>query len=252
MFRKNGKPGLSGSDPLNVGGGSFAGAYPARDRIILVISPYGLGDSLIGAIEHEFRFLRVVVVPDMARASMAPIEDVDLIVIDRASAGSFIHHREVFLSGRAAPIAVLVRSDKDVGDAVTALVEQQMIKGVISTDTKLEIILSVFKILLCGGEYLPVTLFRRAAVKEISRARQANNTTELTAREWQILSYAATGSKNRSIADELNLSEHTVKIHIHNIIRKLGVHNRTEAAAYYFANKDNANIAEITSSRRPN
>lgn len=250
MFRKDGKPGLSGSDPLCLGGESLAGVHPKRDRIILVISPYGLSNSLIDAIENEFRFLRVVVVPDMARASTAPIENVTLIVIDRASVRSFVHHREALLSRHAAPVAVLVRSDGDIGDAATALVKQQVIKGVISTETKLEIILSVFKILLCGGEYLPAALFRSAATKDISRRKKGNATTELTAREWEILSHAAMGKKNSSIADKLNLSEHTVKIHIHNIIRKLGVHNRTEAAVYYFANKDNANIAETRPGRR--
>jgi DNA-binding NarL/FixJ family response regulator len=41
--------------------------------------------------------------------------------------------------------------------------------------------------------------------------------------------------QNKVIAAALKLSENTVKIHLHNIIRKLGAHNRTEAAAMYFA-----------------
>jgi len=43
----------------------------------------------------------------------------------------------------------------------------------------------------------------------------------------------------------LGLSEHTVKIHIHNIITKLGVHNRTEVVALYFEHrrKDSAGNA---------
>lgn len=42
------------------------------------------------------------------------------------------------------------------------------------------------------------------------------------------------GNQNKIIAAALGLSEHTVKIHIHNIITKLGVHNRTEVVALYF------------------
>lgn len=57
---------------------------------------------------------------------------------------------------------------------------------------------------------------------------------ELTVRELEVLAMVARGHQNKIIAADLGLSEHTVKIHIHNIIRKLGVHNRTEAAAIYF------------------
>ena len=57
----------------------------------------------------------------------------------------------------------------------------------------------------------------------------------LTEREREILERVARGNQNKIIAADLGLSEHTVKIHLHNIIRKLGVHNRTEAAAIYHA-----------------
>lgn len=57
---------------------------------------------------------------------------------------------------------------------------------------------------------------------------------ELTARELEVLARVAQGHQNKIIAFDLGLSEHTIKIHLHNIIQKLGVHNRTEAAAKYF------------------
>ena len=58
------------------------------------------------------------------------------------------------------------------------------------------------------------------------------------ARELQILAMVARGLQNKLIAAALGLSEHTVKIHLHNIITKLGVHNRTEAVALYFEHRD--------------
>ena len=47
----------------------------------------------------------------------------------------------------------------------------------------------------------------------------------------------ASGQPNKIIAGQLNLSEHTVKLHIHRIIGKLGVTNRTEAAIWYHRNR---------------
>jgi DNA-binding NarL/FixJ family response regulator len=53
----------------------------------------------------------------------------------------------------------------------------------------------------------------------------------LTAREKELLQLMARGLPNRDIALALSLSENTVKYHVRQILHKLGVHNRTEAAA---------------------
>jgi DNA-binding NarL/FixJ family response regulator len=53
----------------------------------------------------------------------------------------------------------------------------------------------------------------------------------LTKREVEILDLVERGLPNKSIANQLNLSDYTVKVHMHNIITKLGVQNRTAAAA---------------------
>lgn len=55
----------------------------------------------------------------------------------------------------------------------------------------------------------------------------------LTCRERQVLELVTQGHQNKIIATMLTLSENTVKLHIHHIISKLGVHNRTEAAIIY-------------------
>jgi DNA-binding NarL/FixJ family response regulator len=61
-------------------------------------------------------------------------------------------------------------------------------------------------------------------------ARQAG----LSPRETQMLQRLAEGRSNREIARELWLSEHTVKYHLTNVYRKIGVKGRTEAARYAF------------------
>jgi DNA-binding NarL/FixJ family response regulator len=58
----------------------------------------------------------------------------------------------------------------------------------------------------------------------------------LSTRETEILGSVARGLSNRAIAQDLWLSDQTVKFHLHNIYRKLGVRNRTEAAKYAFDN----------------
>lgn len=54
----------------------------------------------------------------------------------------------------------------------------------------------------------------------------------LTSREAEILRLASRGLSNKLTAQRLRISENTVKYHMKNIFKKLGVRNRAEAAAY--------------------
>jgi DNA-binding NarL/FixJ family response regulator len=58
----------------------------------------------------------------------------------------------------------------------------------------------------------------------------------LTEREVEMLEAVARGLSNQSISREFWITEQTVKFHLTNIYRKLGVSNRTEAARYAFSN----------------
>jgi DNA-binding CsgD family transcriptional regulator len=57
----------------------------------------------------------------------------------------------------------------------------------------------------------------------------------LTEREREVLHRAAHGETNAQIAADLGVTVHAVKFHLGSIFRKLGVHNRTGAAALYLA-----------------
>jgi DNA-binding NarL/FixJ family response regulator len=65
-----------------------------------------------------------------------------------------------------------------------------------------------------------------------TNARQRAGTPALTVRERSILSAVATGLPTAAISRDLWVSEHTVKFHLTNIYRKLGVANRASAVRY--------------------
>jgi DNA-binding NarL/FixJ family response regulator len=68
------------------------------------------------------------------------------------------------------------------------------------------------------------------------RAPSIDDRCPLTAREIEILGLAAQGYTNSRIAGHLWITEQTVKFHLSNTYRKLGVTNRTEASHYAYVN----------------
>lgn len=215
-----------------------------RERALLVVASAGvISNALLAAIECEFRFLRVHVVPDLGEACSSMVANVDLVLIERSLIGGLAYHYgDLSAWYPKATFAVLADSGEQQDGRLASLVEQRMVQGVVPTNSNLDILLSILRILLSGGEYVPSVVFRShlADSGQSARTRRDGAMSELTAREWQILGHVAKGSQNKIIANDLGLSEHTVKIHIHNIINKLGVHNRTEAAAIYFARQGSA------------
>lgn len=73
----------------------------------------------------------------------------------------------------------------------------------------------------------------RKLLQELSRPPQKPPTTEpLTERELSVLKLIAHGLSNQDIADELVISEATVRTHVSNILSKLHLASRTQAALY--------------------
>jgi len=79
------------------------------------------------------------------------------------------------------------------------------------------------------GERLNGLLAR--AIREEATAKQ-RDTASLTDREKEILQGLAQGLANKLIARNLKITEATVKVHVKNLLKKLGFHSRLEAAVW--------------------
>jgi DNA-binding NarL/FixJ family response regulator len=72
----------------------------------------------------------------------------------------------------------------------------------------------------------------RHLLSSLSAASHDAATAELTARELDVLSLVGTGRANKEIAARLGISERTARTHVSNILRKLGLTSRTQAALW--------------------
>ncbi len=77
-----------------------------------------------------------------------------------------------------------------------------------------------------------VQLSPKAAARLMREVRAPESPETLTDRETEVLRLLAQGRSNKEIAHDLTIGEKTVKTHVSNILSKLGVPSRTQAALY--------------------
>ena len=134
--------------------------------------------------------------------------------------------RQLKKSGNTAPIIVFSDA-KDVDQIAESL--KSGARGHVPTSTPLNIAMKAIRIVLVGGVFVPAdTLLSERGLRE-----EANPLDEdermFTTRQKAVVDALRKGKPNKLIAHELNMSESTVKVHIHNIMKKLQAKNRTEA-----------------------
>jgi DNA-binding NarL/FixJ family response regulator len=103
--------------------------------------------------------------------------------------------------------------------------------GFISTrSTGLAMTLSAIRFVQAGGTFAPLEMLLSDASAPTAAPAPAASPYRLTARQKAVLAQLQQGKANKIIAHELGMSESTAKVHIRNIMRKMGATNRTQAA----------------------
>ena len=92
---------------------------------------------------------------------------------------------------------------------------------------------------------------RRAPARAARPAHDDCFDAELTRREREVLGMLAEGETNARIAQRLVVSQDTVKTHVKHILRKLGVHNRSQAVSRYFRAQGGSQNAPFAEERSP-
>jgi DNA-binding NarL/FixJ family response regulator len=82
------------------------------------------------------------------------------------------------------------------------------------------------------GELQPDPTVARSLVTTLGTSRREDPTAVLTSRELEVLRLLGAGKANKEIAAELVISERTARTHVSNILGKLGLSSRTQAALW--------------------
>lgn len=87
-----------------------------------------------------------------------------------------------------------------------------------------------------GNTYLPSSLVPLMNSKKLQKNVDSEKIDSLTKRELEVLKLLAVGMYNKEVAQNLAISERTVKNHVSNIFKKLEVTDRTQAAVFAIRN----------------
>jgi two-component system, NarL family, nitrate/nitrite response regulator NarL len=130
-------------------------------------------------------------------------------------------------------VRVVMLTVAETSDTVNNALEAGASGYVLKGATGAELVLVVESI--CGGQsYVTPALGAKllAQMRQKAVSRKADGISDLTTREEEILAQVALGLTNKEIAKRLKLSEKTVKHYMTNVMQKLQVRNRVEAAMH--------------------
>ncbi len=113
-------------------------------------------------------------------------------------------------------------------------------QGFLPKSSQPSVMMNAIRVVLLGEIYVPPSLFSskpESAETTLTRGMDGRSLREmhpniqrLTRRQLGVLALIGQGLSNRDIAENLNISEGTVKVHVGAILKTLGVSNRTRAA----------------------
>ena len=213
---------------------------PANALLVVDRRPFVRGclASWLGSFGEEFQTLAIADIETVTNNDALKQAAAVLFGFDRAeTADQWLSSQIEWLRERCpdVPIALLLEAtDVSNSRAVASVVSRLAVQGYIPTSTSLEVAAAALRLVMAGGHYFPRLSHSAGSPELVSIGRTqpivpSQGVAKLTPREDAVLSMLATGAPNKIIAYRLGMSISTVKAHVHSIIRKLNVQNRTEA-----------------------
>ena len=200
---------------------------PSKPAIVVIHNCKFFRDCLVRCLEisypgHQvFSFDTII---EWKKAAEPEAQAPEALVFFSNANGSSSIGPEI-LKAAAASVPVIVMSDNDNLEWVLSVIKSGA-RGYIPTSLPLNVAVEAVRFILAGGTYVPVNSLNSALGKPLT-----SHAAEIfTDRQKMVVQAVCKGMANKQIAYELGMSEHTVKVHLRHIMRRLNVRNRTEVA----------------------
>jgi len=165
--------------------------------------------------------------------------NVDIILLDLFMPGANGFELLTTICNSYSSVPVIVISSADEPRNMRKAIDCGA-SGFIPKSASTEIMISAFQLVCSGGVYIPPDMLKPKSSGSIKGIEHNNNAvsmvdetrtaaSNLTRRQTEVLDLMARGMSNKEIARALDVSEHTIKIHVTAILKLFNAENRTEA-----------------------
>ncbi|PWB17865.1 response regulator transcription factor [Comamonas sp. JNW] len=158
-------------------------------------------------------------------AALAAHPGIELVLLDLTMPGTHGFSALLHVRGAYPQLPVVVISSND-HPRIIRRAQQFGASGFISKAAAADAIAAAIEAVLEGDTVFP----SMAAELSQEDAELAARMAQLTPHQFKTLLYLADGLLNKQIAQEMGVTEHTVKVHVTAILKKLGCHSRTQVA----------------------
>ena len=189
-------------------------------------------------LEQDFQVLARCINGEEALAAVRQ-HNPDILVLDLHIPGPGGDVLEILRTLRREKLptkAVMLAAALEEDEIVEAL--QLGVRGVVLKELAPQLLVECIRKVYAGEQWLDKQL-SNLALEALLRRETAGRARSgvLSPRETEIVRMVAGGLGNRELAERLGVSEGTIKIHLHNIYKKLKVHSRLELVLHAQANK---------------
>ncbi|MGR5236192.1 LuxR C-terminal-related transcriptional regulator [Vibrio alfacsensis] len=203
----------------------------AYARKLFLISMEEHAEKKVEALE-KYTNIDIPVISTEALMEASPKHRNKILLID------FIEHKSLVQSIKNLPL-IWKNFETIVFNVPKRLTTDELLsfgqlKGVFYQDEAIELIGEGLKGIINGQNWLPrnVTSQLLHYYRNVINTHTAPATVDLTIRELQVLRCLQAGASNNQMAEDLFVSEFTIKSHLYQIFKKLSVKNRVQAIAW--------------------
>jgi DNA-binding NarL/FixJ family response regulator len=210
---------------------------PARTIRLMIVDDHALFRGGLVSLLKGFDDIEVVAEASSGEEAVARFEETapQVVLMDMSMPGMSGLQATQTILAEAPDTAICMLTVSEQDDSLFQAIHAGA-RGYLVKDTQLEQLHDAINVLADGGTSITPVLATHL-LAEFARASPPPRTSgpgleQLTTREREILEYVAAGWRNQEIAGHLSIAVNTVQVHLRNILEKLDLRNRQQAAAF--------------------
>ena len=210
------------------------GVGKRKDPVGYIVGPHRIQNELIGSLLRDHLNVKCVQkekIPDLLSELSTPSNRPRIVLCDHDGLGSAAIFSLIRTDAHGLRRNYVVVFNVPPGSGVEEEYISKGVRGIFYDKDSVNELSKGLSAVLREELWFSRKLMTKYILKGY-RSWTGRQEANLTGREKEILAFVATGSRNDEIAEQLCLNTHTVKTHLNNIYKKIGVSNRLQASLW--------------------